>query len=362
MLSLLLEKNLKSQIASILIRGQSRTAKQIFYELKKQGINAARSGVYKALTELLNKKIIIKYQSDYQINPQWISQVGKDSNQALKKMLDVSLLGSEISDMKEVCDCDNGYIEGFCEVCHEPVCNHCGFKDIRHANCGVHCLNCDCGNQDSICGKCGQPSCPRCGKDIWVHENQFCQDKERRATIGIIEVDHDCWFSNISEKHHEQIILNSFSDKIDQKNATHSGVLKIEVDDKHKTISNLNNQQIMRGAKLIHKSGKTHYIRTRAAINRSVDEFTKQNQSILLNPVIAVDSKEQNLIISPSKKEMRNLSKGLQEFGGKVRIITTEEFNMHDISGMENSRIKEFLDKVPKKELLDNMQRLRLMK
>lgn len=136
-------------------------------------------------------------------------------------------------------------------------------------------------------------------------------------------------------------------------------MLKIDIDDKHKIISSLNRQDILKEAKLVHKANKTHYIRTRAAIDKSVDKMTKANQSILLNPIIANDSKEQNLILSPSEKEMKKLSKCLQEFGGKTKIVASEEFSMKQ---MENSKIQEFIEKVPRKELLDSVQKIRVRK
>ncbi len=79
-----------------------------------------------------------------------------------------------------------------------------------------------------------------------------------------------------------------------------------------------------------------------------------------MNPVIAMDSKEQNLILSPSQKEMKALSKGLQEFGGKVRLICSERFNLNEINKIGNKQIKEFIEKVPKRELMEAMQKARI--
>ena len=173
-------------------------------------------------------------------------------------------------------------------------------------------------------------------------------------------MDHQCWFSNTSEKYPEEIILNSFSDKQDVNTNTHSGIVKIHTDDKHKLLSRIINQDIIKEAKLIHKIKDAYYIRTRAYSNKSVDEFTRTNNSILLNPVIARDSKEQNLIIAPSHKEMKAMSKGLQEFGGKVRLICAESFKTNQIHKIQNPKIKEFLEKVPMNELLESLQKVRL--
>ncbi len=54
------------------------------------------------------------------------------------------------------------------------------------------------------------------------------------------------------------------------------------------------------------------------------------------------------------------MSKGLQEFGGKVRLICTESFKTNQLHKIQNTRIKEFLEKVPTKELIDNLQRIML--
>jgi hypothetical protein len=277
-------------------------------------------------------------------------------------LLDKSLLGVQASELRHLCACNNGYTKGFCVLCEETVCSHCGFKELKHLDCDVSCINCQCGHQEGKCIKCGKPVCLGCGKEVWAHERQFCNKQESTATIGILEVDHECWFSNVSEKHKETIALNNFSDRKDMKFGTHSGILKIEIDNKHKAIGNITKQDIIREAKLVHKAGKNYYIRTRASINKSVDEFTRANSSILLNPVTATDSKEQNLIISPSQKEMRKLSKGLQEFGGKTRVITAEEFSIRKINNVQNAKINFMLEKVPKKELLDNLQKVLVLK
>lgn len=284
--------------------------------------------------------------------------LGKDSNEALKKLLEKNLLGLHAKDLKQLCSCGKGYIEGFCSVCNEVVCSHCGFQEMQHNLWSATCINCQIGNHEEICSKCGQPVCLRCGKKKWFHEHQFCKAENQQLKIGILEVDHDCWFSNISEKTDQSIMLNNFSDRKDIQTGTHSGILKIELDNKRKTIGKILKQDIIKEAKLIHKHNKNYFLKTRALIDKSVDEFSKANHSILLNPVIAIDSKEQNLIISPSNKEMRKLSKGLQEFGGKVRLITTEDFDIHNIKGIKNKQISKFLQKVPKKELLDNIQKI----
>lgn len=358
MISPLFEKNLKSQIVALLIRGDSRTARQITHLLKKKGIHVTERAVYKALNELVSQKAILNYHGDYEINPDWLSELEKDSKQALRDMLEPKALGQQAQRLGTSCLCGKGDTEAFCSSCHDLICSHCGFKEVRHVHCGVDCLNCQCGHQEGKCIKCGKSACLRCANAVWMHEYSFCKNKEKEAVIGILKVDHDCWFSNLSERYHDTMVLNSFSDKKDEYIATHSGVVRIGAKDKHKVIAALLHQRAVKEARLIHQNKETYFIRTRALMNRSVDEFTKSNGSILLNPVVALDSKEQNLILAPSMLEMRQLSHGLQEFGGMVKLLTTECFSVGKVHQIKNNRIKTFLSRVPKVELLRALQKI----
>src|SRR3989339_908070 len=117
MISTLFERNLKSKIAGILIRGDSKTAKQLFYDLKKKGTSVTTRGIFKALSELLQDKVIIKYQTIYEINPEWISQLEKNSRQALIKLLESKPIGIEAENLQQMCDCQRGHTEGFCSIC-----------------------------------------------------------------------------------------------------------------------------------------------------------------------------------------------------------------------------------------------------
>lgn len=56
------------------------------------------------------------------------------------------------------------------------------------------------------------------------------------------------------------------------------------------------------------------------------------------------------------------MSKGLQEFGGKVRLICAESFKTNQIHKIQNQRIKEFLEKVPMNELLESVQKVKVKK
>ena len=358
--SLLFKKNIKAQITAILIRGDNKTAKQLFQELKKQNIDVTLRSLYKALSFLVEQKIIIKYETNYEINPSWISQFSNDANKALRNLLEKNLLGIDAKHLQYPCACGKANTQGFCQICTELACEHCATEQLQHNLCEANCLNCQSGHAKGTCSKCNKRACLGCAKTLWLHEHIFSEQKNNEMNIAILEVDHQCWFSNTSEKNPEEILLNSFSDKKDYQTNTHSGIVKIETTNK-KIINTINKQEIIKEARLIHKQGNTYYIRTRADINKSVDEFTKNNNSILLNPVIAIDSKEQNLIIAPSSKEMKAMSKGLQEFGGKVKLLSIETFNPNKLNEINNKHINEFLSKVPKKELIDTLQKCKLM-
>lgn len=362
MLSLLLEKNLKAQITSALLSGHGMTAKQLYYGLKKKGVDVTIRAVYKALNDLVAQQVITKFSTNYEINPKWIAQLETDANTALKVLLEKNLLGHHISDLKDLCSCTKGHTSGFCVACQETVCQQCGFLELKHSACGVNCLNCRCGNHERFCTRCGRPACLRCAKEYWMHEHKLCKQQGRRAQIGILEVDHSCWFANTSEKTDSPITLNNFSDRNDEKLQTHSGLLKIDAENKHRTIEGITKQQLIRQARLVHKKDNTLYIRTRAISNKSVDDLTRRNNSILLNPIVAIDGKEQNLILSPSTKEMKKVARGLQEIGGTVRILRTEEIDPLNIEQVQDVQILEFLTRVPKGELLKNIQLLWLKK
>ena len=359
-LSVLLEKNLKAQIIRILISGTTRTAEQLFAEIKKRGVTCTKRGVYKALSELVQKKVIIKYSTNYEMNAEWIAELGTDANKALRKLLEKNLLGVQVKDLHHQCACNHGVAEGFCSLCYELTCPHCSIKSFKHILCHSTCMNCRYCYSEDVCIRCNEKSCKSCSKELWVHEHSFCNKKNNEANVAILEVDHECWFSNTSERYPEDILLSNFSDRLDKKRGTHSGVIKIEAKDKNKLLGRVLKQGLIREARLIHKTKDAYYVKTRADINKSVDEFTKKNKSELLNPIIARDSKEQNLILSLSQQEMRALSKGLQEFGGKVKLVSLEQFNVNKMDQIKNKKIREFLAKVPKKELLDSLQKVRL--
>ena len=79
-----------------------------------------------------------------------IKCLGNDANKALRKLLEKNLLGIQVKDLKHPCDCGKEYAEGFCSLCYETICSHCGIRQIKHHNCEISCMNCKCGHSSGI--------------------------------------------------------------------------------------------------------------------------------------------------------------------------------------------------------------------
>lgn len=63
------------------------------------------------------------------------------------------------------------------------------------------------------------------------------------------------------------------------------------------------------------------------------------------------------------KKRIRELEETLQKEKQKYEKLEKEfeEFNINSLNRIRSSQIREFLEKVPKKELLDSLQRVVLI-
>mgnify|MGYP001563444214 FL=1 len=102
-------------------------------------------------------------------------------------------------------------------------------------------------------------------------------------------------------------------------------------------------------------------LRTRNIFNKSVEDFERKNKSILLNPVLAHNAKEENLIISPSYKEIDKLLKGLSKYG-KCKITASEEIEIHNLDSAKSKEIMTFIKSVDKKDLENAVQKVMVMK
>jgi hypothetical protein len=110
----------------------------------------------------------------------------------------------------------------------------------------------------------------------------------------------------------------------------------------------------------IYANGKL-VLRTRALFNKSVEDFIRTNKSILLNPVLAYKSKERNLIVSPSYKEIEKLLKGLSKYG-KCKITASEEIEVVNLAFPKSKEIITFIKSVDKKDLENAAQKVRVMR
>ena len=102
-------------------------------------------------------------------------------------------------------------------------------------------------------------------------------------------------------------------------------------------------------------------LRTRALFDKSVEQSVKKNRAILLNPIKASDTKERNLIIAPSYKEINQLMKSLNE-KGRCRLITSEEVELNRLNSLKSREICSFVQDVNKKDLNSAIQKIHLMK
>jgi len=220
-----------------------------------------------------------------------------------------------------------------------------------------------CRHEESVVGKCEnchKDVCILCAKEVWTHFSENCTKESEKIVLGILEVDHECWFADLSERTEAPIALNSFCDSRDMGLGTHSGQIIIQSADQGMAVGQLlRNRQIVE-VKPIY-ADKQVILRTRAIFNKSVDDLVKRNKSILLNPIEANDTKERNLIISPSLKEMRNLVKVLNEFGN-CKLVACEEITANRIDSSGSKEIRNFVKKVNENDLNSAIQKIRLIK
>lgn len=184
--------------------------------------------------------------------------------------------------------------------------------------------------------------------------------KQDKAVFGILEVDHECWFADLSEKLDNPIRLESFIDERDQILNTHSGRIEIRAIDRKIAINSLLNHKQIVDIKPIYSEQRL-ILRTRALFNKSVDEIVRSNQSILLNPIKAFNTKEQNLIIAPSFQEIKKMVNGLNEVGS-CKIIACEEVELNKLNSINSREICSFLKIIDKTDLEIATQKIRVIK
>lgn len=358
------ESDIRNQIISILTEDFPLSFRKINNKLRKDySKSISDKALYRILALMIKDKILINEKHEFSINSAWLDNLDKFTENISKKYIGGNINEKEkrkiYSFVKQECSCKKGYAEGFCFVCNEPICPECGEKTRLHYSCDAKCKNCD-DNFVGKCENCQKDVCSECSKEVWSHFSENCNKKSEKVVVGILEVDHECWFADLSEKLDNPIILDSFMDEKDPILKTHSGRIIIEKSDQDKAIKFLlKHKQITEINPL--SLDKKVVLRTRALFKKSVDESVRKNKSILLNPINAMDTKERNLIISPSKKEITKLLSVLNETG-KCRIIDSEEVEMGNLNEISSKQILSFINVVDKSDLNSAMQKIRLMK
>jgi hypothetical protein len=353
----------RSQIISVLSEEFPLSFREINAKLRKNySIFTSDKPIYRILGLMINEGILIKENNEYSINYKWLDRLDQ-----FKEKITKAYIGGDIpqknkskflSLAKHKCSCGKGYAEGFCFVCEEPVCSECAEKTRMHYDCSEKCEH----RKGSIkkCENCQEDVCILCSKEVWTHFSENCTKESEKIVLGILEVDHECWFADLSERTETPIVLNSFCDSRDIGLGTHSGQIIIQSVDQRMVIGQLLKSRQIVEAKPIYMD-KQVTIRTRAVFNKSVDDLVKRNKSILLNPIEAYDTKERNLIMSPSLKEMQNLVRILNQFGN-CKLIACEEVAINKLNSSESKEISSFVKKVNEEDLNSAVQKMRLMK
>lgn len=358
------KSDIRSQIVSILSEDFPLSFRKISNKLRKNfSKTISDKALYRTIALMIDEEILIKENGEYLINAKWLDNLEKFKEKVVKKYIEGNLAQKDKQKIyalaKQQCSCGKGFAEGFCFVCNEPVCSECGEKTRMHYSCSKKCEHC---KEEPVgkCANCLKDVCISCSKEVWAHFSENCIKKPEKVVLGILEVDHECWFADLSEKTETPIVLNSFMDDRDEILGTHSGRVVVSAENKQAIISQLlKHRQVVEVKPLF--MDKQIILRTRALFNKSVDEFVRKNKSILLNPIEANDTKERNLIISPSHKEINTLVKGLNEFGN-CKLVASEEIEMQKINSPISKEIKTFVNLVNKEDLDSAVQKMRLIK
>lgn len=338
------DKKLKNLIITLLSLRYPLSIKKIYNQLKKQfALSITYQAVFKAIKELEKNKIITNEDNEYSLSVDWLNKIDKFSDEVRQKYIKENKI---IKTPVQKCSCQNSKSEGFCINCKETVCKECAEKTFIHINCNYSCRFCSL-NKNHICEKCFKPCCNHCSREIWLHKAENCAIGNQKFTIGLIEVDHPCWFADLSEKV-ELPVLNTFIDKRDKEFATHSGIVTTKSKDKREVLKKIFRHRQIVSVKPIYITKDLLSLRTRALFDKSVEQLTKQNDSILLNPIIADNTKENNIIISKDVKEMQKLVRILNE-NGKARIVMKEETNLTNLKQI--GKLSKWLKLIDKKEL-----------
>lgn len=355
------KSDLRSKIISILSEDFPLSFRKINNLLRnKQAITISDNAIYRIIASMIKEKILVRKDREYSINSGWLNNIDKFKDKVVSKSIKDNMQKLELVNLaKQECSCEKGSAEGFCYICNEPVCSQCGEKTRMHYSCSAKCKNCEKESRGK-CVSCLRDTCSECSKEVWAHHPDNCIKNPDKIIVGILEVTHKCWFADLSGKLKNPIMLNSFIDEKDKELGTHSGSISIEKSDKEVALSHIIKHKQIVEVKPIYINGEL-ILRTRALFNKSVEDFIRTNKSILLNPVLAYKSKERNLIVSPSYKDVEKLLKGLSKYG-KCKITASEEIEVQNLAYPKSKEIINFIKSVDKKDLENAAQKVRVMR
>jgi len=351
----------RSQIISVLSEEFPLSFRKISNRVKYDHLITDKE-IYRVLLLMKREGVLQREDNEYSINPKWLENLENFKQKVAKNYIESPIEHKKKSKFfsiaKHKCSCGKGNAEGFCYICDEPVCSACAEKTRLHYSCSDKCEHKK--GSKGVCVNCQEDACAFCSKEVWTHYPENCIKKPETIVLGILEVDHECWFADLSEKTETPIVLDSFMDATDFSMGTHSGRVIIPNSFQKTAIQQLQkNKQIVEVKPIF--VDKQVILRTRALFNKSFDEFVRMNKSVLLNPIEANNTKERNLIISPSFKEIRSVANGIKEFGN-CRIIACEEISTKELYRPESKEISSFIKKVNEEDLNSAVQTIKLMK
>lgn len=379
-LPLFKSKKTKDLVIQALVREHPLTVRQLFYFLKNNYSHSITyNGVYRVVDGLLKSKVLAKKGNEYFLSLDFLDQISlineKVRESYLKKRLFDANYASKLGELhkkkqlQSCTSCNNALPEGFCLLCFEMVCKGCGeLVRIHNHSCNQHnCVYCNKLKDMGNCVKCFGEACNHCSKEVWVHSSGYCEKikkmPSKTVVIGMVEVDHQCWFSNLSGKADFNPELTTFIDDMDRKYKTHSGKVVIDIANKNykKIIEKIYRQKEIIKVKPVFVDKKKVVLRTRALFENSFEESTHRNDSVILNPIIANNTKEKNIVVASSRTEMQKLVNKFRE-QGNCRLKFCQEISLSKLRDFDFSKLLgEDYTYTNKKDLDDALRKFQLM-
>lgn len=371
----------KDLVVQTFVEEHPLTVRKLFYILKnKHRKSLTENNVRKVVYDLYNNKVLAKKGNEYYLSIDFLEQLKLLSEKVResylrRSMFDASLKAkiNKLAKRKQLqhCEtCNDSLPEGFCLLCMDMVCKGCGeLVRIHNHNCNIkhECRYCNRNKDMGNCAVCFGECCNNCSKEVWVHHPEQCSAlkkvPDKNVVIGMLEVDHQCWFSNLSEKTDCSPELTTFIDDLDRKYKTHSGRLLVEMekDQRRKLIERIYKSKQIINVKPVFIDKKRMLLRTRALFDKSFEESTHKNDSVILNPVIATDTKEKNIVIAPNIAGLRKVAKSFKE-QGKCKIASYKQVSLGKLNQFDfKSMFGKFFEYIDQKDLTDAIRKFQLM-